>query len=130
MARAGPQHERRQLRAPCGDAAGNSARIFLLPCGRVGARSAQGVSDSVRLAGRSRDAFAALIAATRSRNKARAGGDSPECSTRHPSLAAIDRQGNSMKVGDVVDMQGAYERLDANNIMLDPCLAHFGNEPG
>jgi hypothetical protein len=35
-----------------------------------------------------------------------------------------------MKVGDVVDMQGAYERLDANNIMLDPCLAHFGNEPG
>jgi hypothetical protein len=42
----------------------------------------------------------------------------------------VTYEGNDMKVGDVVRMQGAYQRLDANHIVLDPCLAHFGNAPG
>jgi hypothetical protein len=45
-------------------------------------------------------------------------------------IMCVTYEGNDMKVGDVVRMQGAYQRLDANHIVLDPCLAHFGNAPG
>jgi len=45
-------------------------------------------------------------------------------------IMCVTYEGNGMKVGDVVKMQGGYERLDANHIMLDPCLAQFSNEPG
>jgi hypothetical protein len=44
-------------------------------------------------------------------------------------IMCVTYESNAMKVGDVVKMQGAYQRLDANHIVLDPCLAQFGNEP-
>ncbi len=35
----------------------------------------------------------------------------------------VTYQSNDMKVGDAVEMRGAYRRLDANHVVLDPCLA-------
>jgi hypothetical protein len=38
-------------------------------------------------------------------------------------IMCVTYQSNDMKVGEAVKMQGAYQRLDANHIVLDPCLA-------
>lgn len=35
----------------------------------------------------------------------------------------VTYEGNDMKVGDTVEIRGAYRRLDANHAVLDPCLA-------
>jgi hypothetical protein len=40
-------------------------------------------------------------------------------------IMCVTYQSNDMKVGDVVKMQGAYQRLDPNHVLLDPCLAQF-----
>lgn len=45
-------------------------------------------------------------------------------------IMCVTYEANGMKVGDMVKMQGAYQRLDANHIVLDPCLAEFSNGPG
>ena len=42
-------------------------------------------------------------------------------------IMCVTYQQNGMKVGDVVKMQGAYQRLDPNHVLLDPCLAQFGD---
>lgn len=38
-------------------------------------------------------------------------------------VMCVTYQGNDMKVGDAVEMRGAYRRLDKNHAVLDPCLA-------
>lgn len=38
-------------------------------------------------------------------------------------VMCVAYQGNDMKVGDRVEMRGAYRRLDPNHAVLDPCLA-------
>jgi hypothetical protein len=38
-------------------------------------------------------------------------------------VMCVAYQGNDMKVGDTVEMRGAYRRLDPNHAVLDPCLA-------
>ena len=40
-------------------------------------------------------------------------------------IMCITYQSNGMKVGDLVSMKGAYQRLDANHATLDPCLANI-----
>lgn len=40
-------------------------------------------------------------------------------------IMCVTYESNGMKVGDLVRMQGAYQRLDANHVVLDPCLAQF-----
>jgi hypothetical protein len=40
-------------------------------------------------------------------------------------IMCVTYEQNGMKVGDVVRMQGAYQRVDPNHILLDPCLANF-----
>ena len=44
-------------------------------------------------------------------------------------IMCVTYQQNGMKVGDVVKMQGAYQRLDPNHVLLDPCLAEFNRPP-
>ena len=38
-------------------------------------------------------------------------------------VMCVAYQGNDMKVGDLVEIAGAYRRLDPNHAVLDPCLA-------
>jgi len=38
-------------------------------------------------------------------------------------VMCVTYQGNDMKIGDTVEMRGAYRRLDRNHAVLDPCLA-------
>jgi hypothetical protein len=38
-------------------------------------------------------------------------------------VMCVTYQSNDMKVGDTVEMRGAYRRLDRNHVVLDPCLA-------
>ncbi|MCW5691078.1 MAG: hypothetical protein KIT48_01805 [Pseudolabrys sp.] len=38
-------------------------------------------------------------------------------------VMCVAYQSNDMKVGDRVEMRGAYRRLDPNHAVLDPCLA-------
>jgi len=38
-------------------------------------------------------------------------------------VMCVTYQSNDMKVGDAVEMRGAYRRLDRNHAVLDPCLA-------
>ncbi len=38
-------------------------------------------------------------------------------------VMCVTYEGNDMKVGDTVEIRGAYRRLDANHAVLDPCLA-------
>jgi hypothetical protein len=38
-------------------------------------------------------------------------------------VMCVTYQSNDMQVGDAVEMRGAYRRLDANHVVLDPCLA-------
>lgn len=38
-------------------------------------------------------------------------------------VMCVTYQSNDMKAGDAVEMRGAYRRLDANHVVLDPCLA-------
>lgn len=38
-------------------------------------------------------------------------------------VMCVTYQSNDMKVGDAVEVRGAYRRLDANHAVLDPCLA-------
>jgi hypothetical protein len=38
-------------------------------------------------------------------------------------IMCVTYEQNGMKVGDVVRMQGAYQRLDPDHVLLDPCLA-------
>ncbi len=38
-------------------------------------------------------------------------------------VMCVTYQSNDMQIGDTVEMRGAYRRLDANHVVLDPCLA-------
>jgi hypothetical protein len=38
-------------------------------------------------------------------------------------VMCVTYEGNNMKVGDSIEMRGAYRRLDRNHAVLDPCLA-------
>ncbi|MFA6267531.1 MAG: hypothetical protein WC670_17665 [Pseudolabrys sp.] len=38
-------------------------------------------------------------------------------------VMCVTYESNDMKVGDTIEMRGAYRRLDANHVVLDPCLA-------
>jgi len=38
-------------------------------------------------------------------------------------VMCVTYQSNDMKIGDNVEMRGAYRRLDPNHAILDPCLA-------
>lgn len=38
-------------------------------------------------------------------------------------VMCVTYQANDMKIGDVVELRGAYRRLDRNHVVLDPCLA-------
>lgn len=38
-------------------------------------------------------------------------------------VMCVTYEANDMKVGDAVEMRGAYRRLDRNHAVLDPCLA-------
>lgn len=38
-------------------------------------------------------------------------------------VMCVTYQANDMKVGDRVEIRGAYRRLDKNHAVLDPCLA-------
>lgn len=40
-------------------------------------------------------------------------------------IMCVTYQSNDMKVGDMIEMRGAYRRLDINHVVLDPCLAHY-----
>jgi hypothetical protein len=46
------------------------------------------------------------------------------CNLPDVRLMCVTYKSNDMKVGDRVFMKGGYARLDANHIMLDPCLAN------
>lgn len=48
------------------------------------------------------------------------------CNLPDVRLMCVTYKSNDMKVGDRVFIKGGYNRLDANHIKLDPCLA---NEP-
>lgn len=39
-------------------------------------------------------------------------------------VMCVTYESNDMKVGDKVVFKGGYIRMDANHVMLDPCLAH------
>jgi hypothetical protein len=39
-------------------------------------------------------------------------------------VMCVTYESNDMKVGDKVVFQGGYIRMDANHVMLDPCLAN------
>ena len=38
-------------------------------------------------------------------------------------VMCVTYESNDMKVGDAVEMRGAYRRLDHNHVVLDPCQA-------
>ncbi len=38
-------------------------------------------------------------------------------------VMCVTYQGNDMKIGDSIEMRGAYRRIDRNHAVLDPCLA-------
>jgi len=38
-------------------------------------------------------------------------------------VMCVTYEANDMKVGDAVELRGAYRRLDRNHAVLDPCLA-------
>lgn len=38
-------------------------------------------------------------------------------------VMCVTYEANDMKVGHDVEIRGAYRRLDANHVVLDPCLA-------
>lgn len=38
-------------------------------------------------------------------------------------VMCVTYEANDMKVGDAVELRGAYRRLDRNHVVLDPCLA-------
>lgn len=38
-------------------------------------------------------------------------------------VMCVTYEANDVKVGDDVEIRGAYRRLDANHVVLDPCLA-------
>lgn len=40
-------------------------------------------------------------------------------------VMCVTYQDNGMKVGNMVEMRGAYRRLDTNHAVLDPCLASY-----
>lgn len=38
-------------------------------------------------------------------------------------VMCVTYEANDMKIGDAVELRGAYRRLDSNHVVLDPCLA-------
>jgi hypothetical protein len=46
------------------------------------------------------------------------------CNLPDVRLMCVTYKSNDMKVGDRVFIKGGYNRLDANHIKLDPCLAN------
>lgn len=38
-------------------------------------------------------------------------------------VMCVTYEANDMKVGDAVEIRGAFRRLDRNHVVLDPCLA-------
>jgi hypothetical protein len=46
------------------------------------------------------------------------------CNLPDVRIMCVTYKANDMKAGDTVVMKGGYARLDANHIMLDPCLAN------
>lgn len=52
------------------------------------------------------------------------------CNLPDVRIMCVTYQSNDMKPGDRVFMQGGYSRIDANHIVLDPCLANrFDADP-
>jgi hypothetical protein len=39
-------------------------------------------------------------------------------------VMCVTYESNDMKVGDTVVFRGGYKRMDANHVLLDPCLAN------
>jgi hypothetical protein len=50
------------------------------------------------------------------------------CNLPDVRVMCVAYQSNDMKPGDKVVLKGAYRRLDANHIVLDPCLASGPDE--
>ena len=46
------------------------------------------------------------------------------CSPPDIRIMCVTYQSNGMAVGDRVIVKGGYRRLDANHVLLDPCLAN------
>lgn len=46
------------------------------------------------------------------------------CSSPDIRIMCVTYESNGMAVGDRVIVKGGYRRLDANHVVLDPCLAH------
>lgn len=47
------------------------------------------------------------------------------CNLPDVRLMCVTYKSNDMKVGDRVNIKGGYNRVDANHIMLDPCMANW-----
>ena len=46
------------------------------------------------------------------------------CNLPDVRIMCVAYQSNDMKTGDTVFIKGGYRRVDANHILLDPCLAN------
>jgi hypothetical protein len=46
------------------------------------------------------------------------------CSSPDIRITCVTYESNGMAIGDRVIVKGGYRRLDANHVMLDPCLAN------
>jgi len=51
------------------------------------------------------------------------------CNLPDVRVMCVTYQSNDMKAGDTVFIKGGYRRVDANHILLDPCLANPPNDP-